>query len=762
MVGVPFVARPFFSLVQSIKARKVIKMKAINAKKRLLDVGIITKNEAENLERCLQCLRPLQEALNCKIIVADTGSTDNSIEVAQQYADEVFSIEWTNDFAEARNKVLDRSDAQWFLTVDTDEFLQDPKELIHFFKSGLYKKYKSAFIIQSNAMYYDDLINHERIEDQEVPRLFYAAGGNRYSGAVHECVEIESPVVRLLDTKLLHYGYYYTHSDEDQKRKANRNARNSAIMEKLLEETPDDLRLLSLAMDSGVDKKKCCDLADTMVEVLNTKEGAWDEPFASPGLMRVMKMYINGERYEDCIKQSDIFIQHFPKSILLCDVWYMRFLAESALKKDYETLKKDFFQYIHYKNFTIKDKYNSLEWVFTGAVEFTNASVMRLAVRLCEKLCGEVTEESTEQQKQELQNDLDAILSEVKLENISVDTLKNWIALALLVNEKYLDASKIWKMCFAYRADSTYEDVFDTIWIHMFYYRPLYVIKSVTKLKLEQSWKADCCMLIANDATDENKLKFYQMVDSVSEWNGEKDVCMLYAISLRHNWPLPLNAFALRPPLMSNAIESATIRTVNKLDDIDFIYTYMTEGKFKNTIYENRWAIFVLRTLFQSKRLDELKQDGRMLKLCTLYKELTNEYWKRMISVDNLTEEELLVAPAEFVSDYYFVQAMEAVESKDWVEAMKRMKAALEQGAILKNIVVALSDYVEEQVENQQEEQVQVADEMYQLAEQMKAQIKNLVAWGETEQAKKALQQLITFCPNDEEAKSLLWVLGAE
>ena len=42
----------------------------------LLSIGIIFKNEARCLERCLKSLQPLRDALPCELIMADTGATD--------------------------------------------------------------------------------------------------------------------------------------------------------------------------------------------------------------------------------------------------------------------------------------------------------------------------------------------------------------------------------------------------------------------------------------------------------------------------------------------------------------------------------------------------------------------------------------------------------------------------------------------------------------------------------------------------------------
>ena len=53
----------------------------------LLTVGIIFKNELRCLERCLKSLQPLREAISCEVVMADTGSSDGSREIAERYAD---------------------------------------------------------------------------------------------------------------------------------------------------------------------------------------------------------------------------------------------------------------------------------------------------------------------------------------------------------------------------------------------------------------------------------------------------------------------------------------------------------------------------------------------------------------------------------------------------------------------------------------------------------------------------------------------------
>ena len=82
-------------------------------KKPVLSIGIMFKNEIRCLERCLKSLRPLREAIPCEVVMADTGSTDGSRATAEQYADILIDFPWRNDFAAARNAILDRCSGSW-------------------------------------------------------------------------------------------------------------------------------------------------------------------------------------------------------------------------------------------------------------------------------------------------------------------------------------------------------------------------------------------------------------------------------------------------------------------------------------------------------------------------------------------------------------------------------------------------------------------------------------------------------------------------
>lgn len=94
-----------------------------------LAVCIIAKNEEQNIARCLDCLKPY----DFEIIVADTGCTDRTKEMALRYTDKVYDFTWCDDFAAAKNFAVLKASHTHVLVLDSDEFLKrfDAQQVEH-------------------------------------------------------------------------------------------------------------------------------------------------------------------------------------------------------------------------------------------------------------------------------------------------------------------------------------------------------------------------------------------------------------------------------------------------------------------------------------------------------------------------------------------------------------------------------------------------------------------------------------------------------
>ncbi len=140
---------------------------------------MIVKNEEINLSKCLDSIIGYID----EIVIVDTGSTDQTKEIARKYTDKVFDYTWCDDFAKARNYSLSKANNDWVLILDADEII------LRFDKKSVYD------FIQSNPMIVGriKIINPFQGEKEEnkyierVNRLF-----NRkyycYEGTIHEQV----------------------------------------------------------------------------------------------------------------------------------------------------------------------------------------------------------------------------------------------------------------------------------------------------------------------------------------------------------------------------------------------------------------------------------------------------------------------------------------------------------------------------------------------------------------------------------------------
>jgi len=221
--------------------------------KPVLSIGMIFKNDARSLERCLKALRPLRDAIPCELVMADTGSADDSRRIAKQYADVLFDFPWIDDFSAARNAVIDRASGTWFLTVDSDEYLDpDVSELTGFLRDSR-RKEVLGLVIQRN---YDSLEMDGSYSDFYARRLVRLDAGFRYRGSIHESLETEDPsapaAAIMMTHTILHHDGYVGLNEERGKAKRERNLK---LLRQELEKTPDSLPRLFQYVESGIAKE---------------------------------------------------------------------------------------------------------------------------------------------------------------------------------------------------------------------------------------------------------------------------------------------------------------------------------------------------------------------------------------------------------------------------------------------------------------------------------------------------------------------------
>lgn len=244
-------------------------------KKPVLSIGIMFKNEIRCLERCLKSLRPLREAIPCEVVMADTGSTDGSRATAEQYADILIDFPWRNDFAAARNAILDRCSGSWCLTVDADEWLdEDISELTAFLRSWDGRPYVLGAVVVRNYSTYDFSGSYL---DFFATRLACMAEGPRYVGAIHERWEWpgrEVPNTILRRTVLHHDGYVEMNINGEAGRR--KQARNMTLLREKLKREPENLMVYLQMVESGRNEPDYLDILRQAVKLVEERKPYWE------------------------------------------------------------------------------------------------------------------------------------------------------------------------------------------------------------------------------------------------------------------------------------------------------------------------------------------------------------------------------------------------------------------------------------------------------------------------------------------------------
>lgn len=156
-----------------------------------LSVIILVRNEADKLDKCLECLQFADE-----IIVIDNESVDDSVSLATKRGARVFSFKGT-DFSAMRNLGAKYSRNNWLLYIDADEVVS--KSLADEIKTsptGIY----SAFSIIRRNYYFHKLWPFE----EKMVRLIRKDMLVKWQGQVHESAVVKGKIGSLKNP-LLHY-----------------------------------------------------------------------------------------------------------------------------------------------------------------------------------------------------------------------------------------------------------------------------------------------------------------------------------------------------------------------------------------------------------------------------------------------------------------------------------------------------------------------------------------------------------------------------
>lgn len=254
---------------------------------------VITKNEERCIARCLKSAAPYVE----KMLVLDTGSTDQTISIARSLGAEVHEATWNNDFSQARNHALELADSDWNLVLDADEWIEDGGACLREIAARGVEHLgvaivHNAFVLEGRS--YCDSMQTARL----LPR------GVRYEGRIHE-LPVSHLQRALIPLTLGHDGYLPTQMHKKK-------SRNLELLKIEWKKNPNDSYInfqMGKEKELVSDYLAACDYYQRAFKALSGNTGYTHA-------LVVGWLYCLGKsgQYAQALEYSDAWMQDWPQS----------------------------------------------------------------------------------------------------------------------------------------------------------------------------------------------------------------------------------------------------------------------------------------------------------------------------------------------------------------------------------------------------------------------------------------------------------------
>lgn len=275
-----------------------------------ISLVMIVKNEARCIKRCLDSAKKIVD----EMIVVDTGSTDDTKEIALRCGAKVFDYTWENDFSKARNYALERSSGDWNLILDADEYITkvDKGALEQFLENK--KQLGSIKII--NEIHTKDDKNYSKVYiSRLLPREI------RYVRSIHE-----QPNSKLPSNKVAIEVYHDGYVNQAVKVK-----RNLKYLKEQVKKSPNDAYMrYQLAYTLYLDKQymvadenfeKFYRLVDNKSNYKNSAIISWIENSTKLG---------NFDEMQKIIEKEEVNLQNSSEFYFVCAAFYREYVLSDV------------------------------------------------------------------------------------------------------------------------------------------------------------------------------------------------------------------------------------------------------------------------------------------------------------------------------------------------------------------------------------------------------------------------------------------------
>lgn len=290
-------------------------------KKPTISLCMIVKNEEAFLAQCLDSVKDCVD----EMIIVDTGSTDRTVEIAENYGARIYHHPWENDFSKHRNQSLSYATGNWIFILDADEelFAEDGQKVRHAVRENKADYYNCQF--------------HDIKKDGSVKglfnlvRLFRNNRGMNFTQKVHEQLRIKGKGA-FSAVRLRHYGY-----DLSQEKMDAKHLRTTTMLQEMLARPPEEahteayteayiLYQLSCSYSMHREPDKAVEYGEMALAVIRRKKLRND--FCATAFLAVAQGYYALGKLEDaeriCLEALDSFPMNLDACHILFSVYWDR------------------------------------------------------------------------------------------------------------------------------------------------------------------------------------------------------------------------------------------------------------------------------------------------------------------------------------------------------------------------------------------------------------------------------------------------------
>jgi tetratricopeptide (TPR) repeat protein len=289
-----------------------------------ISLCMIVRNEERFLDGALASVQGVVD----EICIADTGSTDGTLAIAERYGARITHVSWNDDFSAARNAALAMAVRPWILVLDADERLAPES------RDELRAIARQRTNGRGRWIWCRNLIDTERriaASTNAIVRIFPNDPGIRYRGRLHEFVaragDEHSLEADRSAIEILHYGYQPAIIAERGKGR-----RNFELSRAEADEHPEDpARLYNFAMSAELAGERAV-AREALERVIAMTEGT-PRGFRPQALNMLSIIALEDGRFADALAAAESCIAIVPT---FPDAHFARGRALAALDRLHE------------------------------------------------------------------------------------------------------------------------------------------------------------------------------------------------------------------------------------------------------------------------------------------------------------------------------------------------------------------------------------------------------------------------------------------